>query len=177
MGADGIVLEVMPDYAFFNPEDTFRFASHNGVNYVELYKQIDRDGPTAALDDDTNVFSFTLKCSLQSNMSDYVLYDAKIFVLDVNDNDPEFGNLTDTLTINELTPVDMSVLPVRATDKDLNVNLTYSVLPRSDLSGEPIAVFPVPNKVKANVPIKARDLDAANNPVSFSIASSRGTFG
>ena len=29
-------------------------------------------GPTAATDDDTNVFSFTLKCSLQSNMSDYV---------------------------------------------------------------------------------------------------------
>ncbi|KAK7491915.1 hypothetical protein BaRGS_00016934, partial [Batillaria attramentaria] len=246
MGADGIVLEVMPDYAFFNPEDTFRFASHNGVNYVELYKQIDRDGPTAALDDDTNVFGFTLKCSLQSNMSDYVLYDAKIFVLDVNDNDPEFGNLTDTLTINELTPVDMSVLPVRATDKDLNDDMsghfamdaeTGDLIVMSPLDyetqsegtlviavsdngtpartatatlqvriedgddqgpvfvypgcwqhrgrcawpkytastvlkkGEPIAVFPVPNKVKANVPIKARDLDATNNPVSFSIAS------
>ena len=42
-GANGIVLEVMPDYQFMNPEDTFRFVSRNGLNYVELYKALDRD--------------------------------------------------------------------------------------------------------------------------------------
>ena len=42
-GGNGIVLEVMPDYQFMNPEDTFRFITLNGRNYLELYRPLDRD--------------------------------------------------------------------------------------------------------------------------------------
>ncbi|KAL8560706.1 hypothetical protein ACOMHN_064059 [Nucella lapillus] len=259
-GSDGIMLEVMPDYTFMNPEDSFRFTSTGGVNYVQMYKPVDRDGPTPALDDDTNVFSFTLKCSKKANMSDIVYYTTKIFVFDINDNAPEFVNLTSTLTLNELTPPGLSVLTVKAQDKDFKPNLTYNIVPRTDLAddmsghftldrssgqlsvsrpldyetmaqgtlvlavedggspvktatgtvqvrvedgddqgpvyvysgcwmhrgrcawpkfttstsitqGQPISVLPVPNKVKSNVMIKAKDLDHSANPISFSIAS------
>ncbi|KAK7112083.1 cadherin-99C-like isoform X2 [Littorina saxatilis] len=259
-GGNGIVLEVMPNYQFMNPEDTFRFVANNSQNFVELYKPLDRDGPTAALDDDINVFSFTLKCSLQSNESDFRYYDAKIFVHDVNDNPPEFvTNMTAPLVINELTPSGMTVLEVKAEDRDISSNLSYSLSSPSgdkDLSNhfeidphtghlrvttpldyetktmgtlyiyamdngspartatatlnvmvedgddqgpvyvyegcwthdghcawpkyttttvlkkdQPISVMPVPNKVKAAVTIKAKDMDEAANPIQFSIAS------
>ena len=48
----------------------------------------------------------------------------------------------------------------------------YTPFSTTCFQGQPITVRPVPNKVQADVPIKARDLDHAGNPVTFSIASS-----
>ena len=54
------------------------------------------------------------------------------------------------------------------TDTDLSMTTCFQ--------GQPISVLPVPNKFQANVAIKAKDLDHAANPVTFSIASSTYVF-
>ncbi|XP_025104891.1 protocadherin gamma-A2-like [Pomacea canaliculata] len=133
-GADGMVFEVLPNYLFLNPEDYFNFVYKNNTNFAELKLQLDRDGPTAEMDDDLNYFSFTLKCSLAANTSNETYFDVKIFVHDVNDNSPQFGDFSTNITVNELTPVGTTVLHVEATDLDLLNNLTYTLRPRSETS-------------------------------------------
>ncbi|XP_067673532.1 cadherin-99C-like isoform X2 [Haliotis asinina] len=263
----GITLEVMGNFRFFDPRDVFEFQTEavTGKNLLKLVKAVDRDGPTGALDDDINMFTFTLKCSPVSNTSIEVYYDVRIQIIDVNDNFPRFVGAPYSATVNELIPVGSTVLHVSAVDIDfpLSSNVTYSIVPANvddgssmfaidpvngdvtvavmlnyeELSqghaynlelmatdgdvdnpksakvtakvtvtdgddqgpafeyegcfrhmgvcawpkytsyanqmklGEPITVYPVPNKVGQPVSIKARDLDPSMSEVKFSIAS------
>ncbi|XP_046359433.2 protocadherin-15-like isoform X1 [Haliotis rufescens] len=129
----GITLEVMNDFRLFDPREVFEFQTEavTGKNLLKLVKAVDRDGPTDALDDDVNMFTFTLKCSPVANTSIEVYYDVRIQVMDVNDNFPRFVGAPYSATINELTPVGSTILRVSAVDIDSPVtsNVTYSIVP------------------------------------------------
>ncbi|KAI8794671.1 fat cadherin-related tumor suppressor isoform X2 [Biomphalaria glabrata] len=123
----------------FDPGDTilttkypfsyYFVTSYNTVQkafQVTMIRGIDRDGATASTEDDVNILQYRLVCypdaaAVSSNSAIYIVL--KIQILDVNDNTPQFVNAPYSLTVNELTPVGLTVFRgISATDIDEGPN-------------------------------------------------------
>ncbi|CAG5135916.1 unnamed protein product, partial [Candidula unifasciata] len=112
-----------------DPLDYFSIVNEAGVNYFKLIKPLDRDGATSSPEDDVNFIPFTLTCQ-PTNSSLPQVYDARIFIMDVNDNIPVFPKEnTLNFTISEATPVGTVLFTALADDKDahLDSNITYTL--------------------------------------------------
>ncbi|XP_059175162.1 cadherin-23-like [Physella acuta] len=117
-------------YPVLDPMDYFVPTTVAGVNYFRLTKAIDRDGLTESAVDDLDMIPFVLTCTPSNSSLAPIVYDAKIYINDVNDNTPVFLNQASQISIREATPVGSTVMTVTAVDKDANVagNLTYSLV-------------------------------------------------
>ncbi|KAK3584003.1 hypothetical protein CHS0354_039472 [Potamilus streckersoni] len=165
---NGMQLTPQMDYQLVDPSETFVFetdASSN-KNRIRLVRPIDRDGPTASLDDDVNAVKFTLKCQPNYNTSLERLYTVHVQILDKNDNSPLFPG-TYEVEINELLPVGSTVITVSAEDRDLNLdgNLTYSVVQIESDVNDGSHLFGV-DALNGNVKVK-NPLDYESLPVNY----------
>ncbi|ESP03824.1 hypothetical protein LOTGIDRAFT_230170 [Lottia gigantea] len=130
--ADGIILEVQDDFPLTDPRTILEFTKDPATskNIIKLIKPVDRDGPTDSTEDGIQLLPFTLKCSSSTDKTVVRYYDVRVFILDINDNYPQFTQSTYNITVNELTPVGSEILRISATDKDENIlnNMTYSII-------------------------------------------------
>uniref|UniRef100_A0A2C9KUC1 Cadherin domain-containing protein n=1 Tax=Biomphalaria glabrata TaxID=6526 RepID=A0A2C9KUC1_BIOGL len=113
----------------FYPINDYFTISYNTIvkaMQIRMIKGIDRDGTTSSTEDDVNILQYQLVCypdvsSVASNSAIFKVL--KIQIVDVNDNAPIFVNAPYSISVNELTPVGMTVFRgISATDLDEGPN-------------------------------------------------------
>ncbi|KAL5009435.1 hypothetical protein ScPMuIL_013482 [Solemya velum] len=141
-----ITLESTNDYSSVNPSDYFVFDTDlsGQKNIIRLAQPFNRDGATAQITDDTNIVSFTLRCTPQSNTTAARFYQVSLLIRDVNDNPPVFLQ-TPHIRINELTPTGQLIATVQAEDKDLNLDggISYRLVKHPGVINDGIEFFSI----------------------------------
>ncbi|KAK0048619.1 protocadherin Fat 4, partial [Biomphalaria pfeifferi] len=109
-------------------DNYFRIAYNPSLNATQvlMIKGIDRDGATSSTEDDVNILQYQLVCypnsaAVTTNSAQFIIL--KIQILDVNDNTPIFEKAPYSISVNELTPVGVTVFRgISATDLDEGPN-------------------------------------------------------
>lgn len=112
-----------PPNAYFH----IQYNSASKGYFISMVKGIDRDGKTAAVNDDVNLLQYRVICN--STNSSYVYNTLNIQIADVNDNNPVFSPFQLMTGISELTDTGKTVSEISATDLDYGPNkqVVYSL--------------------------------------------------
>ncbi|KAJ8318810.1 hypothetical protein KUTeg_003901 [Tegillarca granosa] len=98
---------------------------NSGV-FIEIQNPLDREGPTASPIDD--VYRFDLLATCTPRAGSIIIYTLTVILGDVNDNAPQFSNSNYYLSVNELTPIGVSIVTdIAATDQDSGTNAQFDI--------------------------------------------------
>uniref|UniRef100_A0A8W8LXK4 Cadherin domain-containing protein n=1 Tax=Magallana gigas TaxID=29159 RepID=A0A8W8LXK4_MAGGI len=128
----GVNLQLSQGTAAFNPNTYFAFSTATNSNtgiYIRLIQPVDRDGNAFNVQRVGNSETFSLTCT--TNTGTTRTYSLVVQFVDQNDNSPIFQNTPYSVTVNELTPIGLTVYQqITATDADQSNNgqITYSLL-------------------------------------------------
>ena len=121
------------------------FAINSSTGVITVAQSLDRET--------TESYELTIVATenrIAPGMSQSDMADLTILVQDVNDNSPQFSNSSQTLNINDRTPIGTNIASVLCTDNDIGTNseISYRILPAADI---PMGVFNVSDEGNVTV--------------------------
>ena len=133
------------DYRLENESAPGVFAVGSSTGVITVAQSLDRET--------TESYELTIVATenrIAPGMPQSDMADVTILVQDVNDNSPEFTNSSQTVTINDRTPIGTNIASVLCTDNDIGTNaeISYHILPAADI---PMGVFRVSDEGNVTV--------------------------
>ncbi|XP_043541811.1 cadherin EGF LAG seven-pass G-type receptor 2-like [Chiloscyllium plagiosum] len=107
------------EYRLINTSPDFPFSINNNTGWIVVGSELDRET--------TDFYNFGVEARDQGSPPMSSSASVSITVLDVNDNNPEFGQKLYQIRLNEDAAVGSSVVTVSAIDRDVNSVVTYQI--------------------------------------------------